>query len=373
MIKSKLNIYHYAMLLLCSVPAREAIAQDLSAGKAVTTAAPSLRIPVDARAGGMGETGIATLADANSSYRNLAKTPFAAAPTALAVNYTPWMRDVADGMYLLGLSGYHRPDSLQAIAGAVRYFNLGDFTLQDHNGNLLQTARPHDLVIDVGYARRLSAKIGVGIALRYISSSLANGTAGGVIYKPGETVAGDLSLYYHGLNKKGQGFSAGLAFTNLGARISYSDGGNKEFIPANLGVGAAYYTVVMEEMHRITVAADVNKLLVPVRPEEVSDMEDYYNMGIIESWARSFDHNAFQYSFGAEYTYMGRFSARTGYFLENKHQGNRRGITAGLGLRYEMLQLDVAYMAPSGNGVTRSALSNTLRVGVQLQLNRAAD
>lgn len=369
MIMRKLNIV--ALLIGCII-ASDASAQDFGSGKVVTTAAPSLRIPPDARAGGMGETGIATAPDANSGYRNLAKTPFANTRTALAVNYTPWMRDLADGMYLLGLSGYHRPDSMQAIGASVRYFNLGDFTLQDHNGNLLQTARPHDLVVDFGYARRLSSKIGVGIALRYISSSLANGAADGITYKPGETIAGDLSVFYHGLNENGQGFTAGLALTNLGARIAYSDGGNKEFIPANLGLGLAY-TAAMEDRHRITLAADVNKLLVPAMPEDEAGKEDYYNTGLVESWTRSFSNNAFQYSFGAEYTYMDRFSARTGYFLESKGYGNRKGLTAGLGLRYDVLQFDLSYMAPAGNGVNRSALSNTLRFGVQLYLGRAGN
>lgn len=368
MIRRKLNTGFYAIAFFIGcITVSDVSAQDFRSNKVVTTAAPSLRIPPDARAGGMGETGIATSPDANSGFRNLAKTPFAADRNAIAVNYTPWMRDVADGMYLLSLSGFHRPDSMQAIGASIRYFNLGDFSLQDHNGNLLQMARPHDLVVDAGYARRLSDKIGVGIALRYISSSLSNGTVDGLTYKPGETIAGDLSVYYNGLNEKGQGFTAGLALTNLGARISYANGGQKEFIPANLGLGAAY-TAVMEERHRITVAADVNKLLVPAMPEDEAKMEDYYHTGIVESWTKSFSNSAFQYSFGAEYTYMDCFSARTGYFLENMQQGNRKGFTAGLGVRYNMLQIDMSYMAPSGNGVTRSALSNTLRFGIQFYI-----
>jgi hypothetical protein len=352
----KLNII---AILIGSIAALNVSAQDFRSGKVITTAVPSLRIPPDARAGGMGETGIGTSADANSGFRNLAKTPFASEQSALAVNYTPWMRDVTNGMYLLSFAGYHRPDTLQSISASIRYFNLGDFALQDHNGNLLQTSRPHDLLIDIGYARRLSGKIGVGIALRYISSSLANGTVDGVTYKPGETVAGDVSLYYHGL----KGFSAGLALTNLGARISYTNGANKEFLPANLGIGAAY-TTIMEEQHSITIAADVNKLLVPALGDK-----DYYNTGIVESWGKSFKNNAYQYSLGLEYTYMNRFNLRTGYFLESKEQGNRKGLTAGVGVRYSELQLDLSYIAPSGNGTTRSPLSNTLRLGVQLNIN----
>ena len=348
------------------------LAQDFEHSKVITTAVPGLRIPVDARGGGMGEAGIAVSADANGVFRNVAKTPFAANRSALAVNYTPWMRDITNGMYLMSLSGYHRPDTLQAITASIRYFNLGNFVLQDYNGNLLQTARPNDLLVDIGYARRLSGRLGIGVALRYINSNLANGNVESVNYKPGESLAGDLSFFYNGVNATGQGFSAGLSLTNLGSRISYTSGATKEFIPANLGIGAAY-TLVPEEGHRITLAADVNKLLVPAVPEEADKRPDYYNMGIVESWTRSFDNKAFQYSFGAEYNYYNYFSLRTGYFLENQNQGNRKGFTAGVGIAYSAWRLDLSYIIPSGSTYTRNPLSNTFRIGLQLMIDQHED
>lgn len=366
--KNQYILYSAMALMISGFANQTACSQDFRTGQVITTAVPSLRIPVDARAGGMGEAGIAVSADASSGFRNLAKTAFAANRSALAVNYTPWMPDVSAGMYLLSLSGYHRPDTLRAITASVRYFNLGDFALQDNNGNLLQTTRPHDLLMDIGYARRLSDRLALGLAFRYINSNLANGTSDGINYKPGESVAADVSLFYNGLNEAGQGFSAGLAFTNLGARISYTGGASKEFIPANLGLGAAY-TTVLETDHRITLAADINKLMVPKMPADDAKMQDYYNMGLVKSWTKSFDNNAFQYSLGAEYSYQGMLSLRSGYFLENKSQGNRKGLTAGVGLRYQAFQVDLSYMAPSGNGATRSPLSNTLHLGLQWVLN----
>ena len=60
----------------------------------VTTSVPMLRITPDARATGMGETGIATSADAFSNYWNLGKTPFAKKQSAVGITYTPWLADL---------------------------------------------------------------------------------------------------------------------------------------------------------------------------------------------------------------------------------------------------------------------------------------
>src|SRR5437868_4345314 len=84
----------------------------------VTTAVPFLRISPDARAGGMGETGIATLPDANSGFWNLAKTPFNTSPGGVSLTYTPWLKRLGlNDVYLLTAAGYYKLDDQQAISG----------------------------------------------------------------------------------------------------------------------------------------------------------------------------------------------------------------------------------------------------------------
>ncbi len=147
----------------------------------------------------------------------------------------------------------------------MRYFNLGDIQFTDQNGNSLGQGRPREFGLDFGYTRKLSEKLSLGVALRYINSSLAKGDVGGTgtIYKAGNAVAGDLSLYNNGLNAEGQGFTWGIVLSNLGSKIGYTnDAQNKDFIPANAGIGAAY-TGVLDQDSKITIAADVNHLLVP--------------------------------------------------------------------------------------------------------------
>ena len=66
-----------ALALVAAFSATEAFSQSTTEPiNVVTTAVPFLRISPDARAGGMGEVGIATPTDVNSPYWNLAKTPF---------------------------------------------------------------------------------------------------------------------------------------------------------------------------------------------------------------------------------------------------------------------------------------------------------
>src|SRR5436190_91801 len=209
----------------------------------VTTAVPFLRISPDARAGGMGEVGIATLPDVNSTFWNLAKTPFNTSKGAIAMSYIPWLKNLGlNDVYMAALGGYYKLDDLQAISASMRYFSLGTIQFTDNLGNDYGTFRPREFTIDAGYSRKLSDKMGLGLALRYINSNLAAGqNVNGTTYKAGSAVAGDLSFYYTGQNDAGQGWSFGAALTNLGTKIGYtSDAKQKDYIPANLGFGIGY-------------------------------------------------------------------------------------------------------------------------------------
>ena len=343
----------------------------------VTTSVPFLRISPDARSGGMGDIGIATSPDANSGFWNLGKTPFAKSKTSISATYTPWLRDIAQDVYLATLAGYHQIDEEQAISASVRYFNLGNIQFTDFSGNPLQTYRPREFAVDFGYSRKISDKLGLGVALRYINSSLASGDVGGTIYKAGVSVAGDLSLYYNGLNEQGQGLTWGVALSNLGSKIGYTDNAqSKDFIPANLGVGVAY-TSVFDEDNKITFGLDLNKLLVPQVTYDPNSSDSaneasltkYRNYGVFESWFRSFGTSAYQVSAGAEYTYNDQFSVRAGYFYETPNAGNRKYFTVGVGLKYNVFGLNFSYLVPSGQGISRNPLSNTLRFSLVFDLD----
>src|SRR5664279_6591998 len=165
-----------------------------------TTAVPFLRISPDARAGGLGEEGIATSPDANSAFYNLSKTPFSEYKTGIGLTYTPWLKDLGlNDVYLLAASGYHKLDENQALSASLRYFSLGSIQFSDYNGNDWGEGRPREYAIDLGYSRKLSDKLGIGLTLRYINSNLTIGYAAGSgssSYKAGTAVAADISLTY---------------------------------------------------------------------------------------------------------------------------------------------------------------------------------
>lgn len=350
----------------------------------VTTAVPFLRISPDSRGGGMGDAGIAVSADANSSFWNLAKTPFASQKSSVSFNYTPWLSDLKlNDVYYATLAGYHQLDETQSISASLRYFSLGNIQFTDANGANLGTYRPKEFSIDAGYSRKLSKKMGLGIALRYINSNLAKGDAGntGTIYKAGTSVAGDIHFFYKGTNANGNGFDYGATLSNLGSKISYtSDANQKDYIPANLGLGIAY-NKVFDADSKITFALDLNKLLVPTPPTGTAGdssynqaIKDYHTKSVVSSWFSSLgdgdDAKEVTVALGAEYWYKNQFAFRAGYFNENKLKGDRKYFTLGAGLKYNTFGLNFSYLLPSGSGIGRNPLSNTLRFSLMFDLGK---
>lgn len=356
--------------------------QNTQSINVVTTAVPFLRIAPDARTGGMGDLGVATSPDANSTFWNLAKVPFNTNKGGISLSYTPWLSDILNDVYLAAVAGYYKFNEEEAISGSLRYFSLGDIQFTDGLGNDLNVYRPREFGVDVGYSRKLSAKSGIGVALRYIYSNLAGQVPStGQTYKAASAVAGDIAYFYNGHNDLGQGWAFGVVLSNLGSKISYTDNADqKDYIPANLGFGTTY-TRAFNSANKLTFGVDVNKLLVPTPPADPATQQqltEYRSKSVISSWFTSFadapggfseEMKEFQISLGAEYWYNNQFALRTGYFHEDKTKGNRRYFTMGVGIKYQSFGLDFSYLLPSGSGVDRNPLSNTLRFSLHFNFD----
>jgi Type IX secretion system protein PorV len=354
----------------------------------VTTGVPFLRISPDARSGGMADAGIATSSDAYNSYWNIAKTPFSSNSASVGLTYTPWLQDLGlNDVDMISAAGFDKLDDQQGITGSIRYFSLGTIQFTDQGGAYTgQQFRPREFAIDGGYSRKLSDKLAIGIGLRFISSNLTgNTTINTVSYKTATAVAGDIHLYHDGLNESGEGFTYGITLTNLGSKISYTpDATDKDYIPANLGLGGAY-TKVYDADNKITFTLNLNKLLVPAPPVatgndtvDAAALTKYHTQSVVSSWFNSFSSQGgfkeqldqIDISGGAEYWYQNQFSFRAGYFYENPNEGDRQYFTLGAGLKYNTFALDFSYLLPSGNGVTRDPLSNTLRFSLLFDLDK---
>lgn len=377
MIKNPLHLITLIIITLGTVQ----VAAQTKPLNIVTSAVPFLRISTDARAGGMGDVGIATNPDASSFSWNQAKIPFIQRKSGIAASFSPWLRGLGvQDLYLMSVGGYHHLDETQSISGSVKYFSLGKVQFTDENGSDLNSYKPNELSIDAGYSRKLSNKLALGIALRYIHSKLATGTYNGESFKAGSAVAADISLFHDGTggNPLSSGLNWGVAITNLGSKISYtSDADRKDFIPANLGLGIAYVKVFNEDT-KATFGLDVNKLLVPTPPSlsgtgnasDLAAISKYRSKSVISSWFSSFgdapgggneELREVQISAGAEVMFQGQFAVRTGYFYEAPSKGNRKFITIGGGLILPAFNVNFSYLIPEGNSSNRSPLENTIK------------
>lgn len=383
---SKKNLMnHFQIPLLLSLVALPAFAQEEIRDQfnPVRTAVTSQSIAPDARAGGMGDVGVATDPDVHSQYWNPAKYPFTISRAGFAINYTPWLRKLTTGIALLDAAGYIRLGDYQALSASLRYFTLGEVQAEEN-----MSVKPYELGVDVAYSRMLSEKFSAAVALRYIYSDISGHYDDSS--EPGSAFAADIAMYYNTYVMMGQRecqLAWGLNINNIGSKISYGDD-RSFFIPTNLRLGLSYM-IPLNEYNRISFSADVNKLLVPSmplqRPDETDEDyqqrldDEYYNKSSISGIFTSFgdsergfkgEMEELQWSIGAEYVYNEKFVLRAGYHHESKMQGNRKYATVGAGFRMNVLSVDAGYViatAPS------NPLDQTLRVSLAFDFDGIRD
>ena len=401
----KIDILKSVALLAISLVAAKSNAQTNAGGAGtgpdyttITTAVPFMRISPDARSGGMGDVGIAISPDANAQYWNLSKLAMAEKEAGVSITYTPWLKDLVPDIFLAYISGYAKfgdgDNKNQAISFGLRYFNLGSINYTNVDALPIGTGNPREFAFDIGYSRKLSENLAIGVAGKIIHSNIINGAGNqnGSTYKPGTSAAVDLGMFYtkelkaNAETGQASSINAGLSLTNLGNKMSYGSG-RKDFLPTNLGIGVAYnYNI--DEFNKITFAIDANKLLAPSPHWVYVDSAEEYTFidvdkinsksvvsGILGSFSDasgggSEELKEIMMSFGAEYAYQNQFFARAGYFYESKMKGDRRFLSLGVGVKYSMFGLNLAYVVPSGSGISRNPLSNTLRFSLVFDVDK---
>jgi len=342
--------------------------------KIQSTAVPFMLISPDARSGGMGNLSIAMTPEANDLFGNTAKLPLMKEKSGFLINYTPWLKDLGlNDVYLASMGYYKKLDDRSAINSSLRFFSLGNITFSDENGTELPSTKPSEFSFDFGYSFLLSDQFSFGTSLRYIHSKLVQGSLlnSNINYRAGNTLSADVSLFYK-QNENMEGFHGGLVLSNLGGKISYSnETTNKYFIPANIGIGLAYLNKFDKE-NSVEFGIDVNRLLVPAYPTINSNGErdQYFAQSVVSSWFNSFSSKygpsmgeSLRASIGLEYNYTNQFYLRGGYLYEDQSRGNGQYFTLGTSFQYLNNKFNISYLVPSGGGLSRNPLSNTLRFG----------
>jgi hypothetical protein len=349
---------------------------------AIQTVVPFLSIAPDSRSGAIGDAGVATSPDAYSMHWNPAKFAFIDGESGVGISYAPWLRNLVPDINIAYLGGYKRLDSKQVLSASLLYSSLGDVPFTDDFGNLERTFKPNEFSIDAAYSRLFADHLSGSIAFRFIYSNLTGGSySGGVATQPGISFAADISGYYQNkisvFDKDGV-LGAGLNFSNIGTKMSYTDSQTSDFIPMNMRLGSSL-TVKLDKFNALTGTIDLNKLLVPTPPVynaagEIIDGMDP-NVSVPVAIFHSFydapgglteELHEIMYSFGLEYWYNNQFALRGGYFHEHETKGNRQYFTAGAGFRLKIFTFDFSYLMP----VTQNnPLAHTLRFSISFDFN----
>ena len=360
----------------------------------IQTGVNSLNIAPDARGTALGDIGAATDPDANSQFWNPSKYAFAYSRAGVSLSYTPWLRKLVNDIYLANLSGYWKLgyDENQAVSASLRYFSLGEVTTNPIDGQIGQSLHPYEMAVDAGYSRKLSESYSMGVVLRYIYSDLGfSDSYAGDQSTGASAFSADIAGYYTSYPIIGRNecqWSLGFNVSNIGSKVSYNNGEDPAFLPANLKIGTAF-TMPLADYHNLTFALDLNKLLVPTKPleseydmitpegqkEYAEALEKWENMSSITGIFKSFSDapggmseeiKEINWSLGAEYSYNSQFFLRAGYYHESAMKGNRQYFGLGAGFSLNVVRLDASYMIATAQ---TSPLDQTLRFTVTFDMD----
>lgn len=371
--------------------AASSFAQKVYQPRVITTAVPFASINPDSRGGAMGDCGVASAPDVYSMHYNSAKYVYLEDRVNIGVGYSPWLSALVKDMGLFYVAGAFKINDRSAVAATMRYFSVGEVDFRDEQNNPIRVVNPNEWAIDATYSRMLGDYLSGAVAGRFIYSDLTQNV--GDYTRPGISVAADVSVYYkrpvEWFNSIDADFSWGASINNIGSKMTYnSSSDKKDFIPTTLRLGACL-DLGLDEYNSLAFNVDFSKLMVPtppVRDQQTGEVLYGYDdnvavvMGMIQSfydapgWAYNtqtsqFDHIGkfyeelceINFGVGVEYWYNKLFSVRAGYFNESALKGNRKYITAGAGLKYNVFGLDVSYLIPIGTVVGSNPLENTLR------------
>ena len=380
----KLNFkYLFGILLLSCF-----VATAQTADRKITTALPFLQVAADARAGGLGDQGVATSPDVFSQQWNSSKYAFSKNQIGIGVNITPYLTKLVNDIILANLAGYYRLDERSAVSASFRYFSLGEIEFRESADAEAFIQKPNELSFDVAYSLKLSDRFAMSVAGRYLRSDLRLNT----LQNSGDANAGnsfgvDITGYYQSEEIPYSNFDgrwrAGFAITNIGPKLKYSED-QESFIPTNLRVGGGF-DFGIDQYNKVKVSLEFSKLLVPTPPaslsssfndeptdEEIQTYDDFVkSKSAIGSIFSSFNDapdgfseelQEITTSISAEYVYNDVFALRAGYFNEHESKGARKFFSLGAGFKYTSIGIDMSYLFSTSS--TPSPLDGTLRFGL---------
>ena len=390
--------------------------QDYSVSpNVITTAVPFVSISPDARGGAMGDCGVATPADVYSMHYNSAKYVYMPDKFAAGLGYSPWLRNLVPDMNLAYLALAYKINDRSAVASTLRYFSCGEIDFRDANNQELGTYSPNEWAVDATYSRLLGDYLSAAVAGRFIYSNLTQNQSD--YGRPGWSVAADVSVFYQRPVEWFSNMDAdilwGISINNIGSKVTYNGSSDRrDFIPTTLRAGAGM-KLELDEYNSLAFTFDLTKLMVPTPPviardsvsgQPILNDDGSYkilygydnNVSVVQGMIQSFydapghgyntytnemvDYGRFyeelceiNIGVGVEYWYNNIFAVRAGYFNETALKGNRKFVTVGAALHYNVFGLDVSYLIPVNTVAGSNPLENTLRFNLTYNMGQKKD
>lgn len=320
-------------------------------------AVPFLLLAPDSRAGGLGESGTGLADNSAAIFWNPGGLAFQKG-TEISITHSNWLPQFGlDDLFYDYLTYRQYIDELEGnISASITYMNFGEFIRTGEDSpDPLGTFRSFDAALTLGYATKVHPDWGLGFNFRIIHSRLSDKPTAG---EKGEGVATSVSfdiatmwrpakLELPLLGDIGNKFSLGMNLSNIGPAIYYIDQAQADPIPTNFRLGMAF-RLFEDEYNSLTYTLDFSKLLVD-RPDSTKPRAKFYE-AIFTAWFDDTFNEELRdivTSMGLEYWYGGddfKFAFRTGYFYEDPAYGNRKFITLGAGIRYDLYGFDFGYI-----------------------------
>lgn len=335
-------------------------------------AVPFILISPDSRANGMGDAGTGIADNINAIHWNSAGLIFQAYSQPGkdpkyqqgALSYSKWLPQFqADLFYSYAAFGRYFEEVQGVLAANFIFMNLGEFQRTNEQGQALGTFRSNEFALSFAYSTLLTDDLSGGVVFKYIQSNLAGtSTSGGSEGGTGRSGAFDLALMYKPLEFKPFGldldnrFGLGLNIQNIGPSMTYNTQADPLPSMLRLGVGI---DLVRDEYNELRFGMDFAKLLV----RRTSEGTDRIPRSLVTAW----QNPGGEFSMGMEYIYEKVIALRAGYFAEPETAGNRKYLTFGAGVKYDIFGFDFSFINPMEEN---HPLANTLRFTLLVDWNQ---
>jgi len=344
-------------------------------------AVPFLLLAPDSRAGGIGESGSGLADNSAAIFWNPAGIAFLSG-TELSITHSNWLPQFNLDLFYDYLTYRQYIEEIEgSVTASITYMNFGEFIRTGPDSpEELGRFRSFDAALTLGYATKVHPDWGLGFNFRLIHSRLSDQPTAN---EQGKGVATSVSFDIAGMWRPeklvlplidediGNKLSIGINLSNLGPKIYYIDRAQADPIPTNFRLGFAF-KVFDDEYNSLLYTLDFSKLL--VSKDTVKNTSKEFYQAIFTAWGdRPFSEELRDIvtSTGLEYTYGTPgdflFSLRSGFFYEDPSYGNRKFLTFGAGIKYNMYGFDFSYITTSAfKGGENHPLSETLRFTISI-------